>query len=81
MFMCRHNAIQLEEKEKREKELLKQIIEEANQYKEEFHKKIEVTCQNNKAANREKEKVSSFLNLCCCHVVCGEWSMESPMAC
>ncbi|XP_010517396.1 PREDICTED: clathrin light chain 2 isoform X1 [Camelina sativa] len=53
----RQNAIQLEEKEKREKELLNQIIEEANQYKEEFHKKIEVTCQNNKAANREKEKL------------------------
>jgi hypothetical protein len=53
----RQNAIQLEEKEKREKELLKQIIEEADQYKEEFHKKIEVTCENNKAANREKEKL------------------------
>lgn len=58
--MCRQNAIQLEEKEKREKELLKQIIEEADQYKVEFHKKIEVTCENNKAANREKEKVCSF---------------------
>ncbi|XP_010508924.1 PREDICTED: clathrin light chain 2-like [Camelina sativa] len=53
----RQNAIQLEEKEKREKELLNQIIEEAHQYKEEFHKKIEVTCQNNKTANREKEKL------------------------
>lgn len=59
-IMCRQNAIQLEEKEKREKEVLKQIIEEANQYKEEFHKKREVTCENNKAANREKEKVCSF---------------------
>ncbi|VVB02817.1 unnamed protein product [Arabis nemorensis] len=53
----RQNAIQLEEKEKKEKEVLKQIIEEANQYKEEFHKKREVTCENNKAANREKEKL------------------------
>lgn len=60
MLMCRQNAIQLEEKEKREKEVLNRIIEEANQYKVEFHKKVEVTCENNKAANREKEKVCSF---------------------
>ncbi|KAF2565919.1 hypothetical protein F2Q68_00024057 [Brassica cretica] len=54
----RQNAIQLEEKEKREKELRNQIIEEANQFKEEFHKKRELACENNKAANREKEKRS-----------------------
>ncbi|CAN6865700.1 unnamed protein product [Brassica oleracea] len=53
----RQNAIQLEEKEKREKELWNQIIEQANQFKEEFHKKRELTCENNKAANREKEKM------------------------
>ncbi|WZY91906.1 hypothetical protein YC2023_064235 [Brassica napus] len=53
----RQNAIQLEEKEKREKELRNQIIEEANQFKEEFHKKRELACENNKAANREKEKL------------------------
>ncbi|KAL0720705.1 hypothetical protein Bca4012_035304 [Brassica carinata] len=53
----RQNAIQLEEKEKREKELRNQIIGEANQFKEEFHKKRELTCENNKAANREKEKL------------------------
>ncbi|KAF8087688.1 hypothetical protein N665_0570s0002 [Sinapis alba] len=53
----RQNAIQLEEKEKREKELRNQIIEEANQFKEDFHKKRELTCENNKAANREKEKL------------------------
>lgn len=57
---CRQNAIQLEEKEKREKELRNQIIEEADQFKEEFHKKRELACENNKAANREKEKVSSL---------------------
>ncbi|KAJ0258692.1 hypothetical protein HA466_0074440 [Hirschfeldia incana] len=53
----RQNAIQLEEKEKREKELRNQIIEEANQFKEEFHKKRELACENNKAANKEKEKL------------------------
>ncbi|KAJ4906725.1 Clathrin light chain 2 [Raphanus sativus] len=53
----RHNAVLLEEKEKKEKELRNQIIEEANQFKEDFHKKRELTCENNKAANREKEKL------------------------
>ncbi|KAL1217827.1 Clathrin light chain 2 [Cardamine amara subsp. amara] len=53
----RQNAIQLEEKEKREKEVLNRILEEADQFKVEFHKKVEVTCENNKAANREKEKL------------------------
>ncbi|PPR96327.1 hypothetical protein GOBAR_AA24340 [Gossypium barbadense] len=53
----RENAIRLEEKDKREKELLSQIIEEADQYKVEFYKKREVTCENNKANNRDKEKL------------------------
>ena len=59
-IICRQNANQLEEKEKREKEMRNQIIEEANQFKEDFHKKRELACENNKAANREKEKVSFF---------------------
>ncbi|CAN7062620.1 clathrin light chain 2 [Brassica rapa] len=53
----RQNANQLEEKEKREKELRNQVIEEANRFKEDFHKKRELACENNKAANKEKEKV------------------------
>ncbi|XP_022747392.1 clathrin light chain 2-like [Durio zibethinus] len=53
----RENAIRLEEKEKREKELLSQILDEADQYKVEFYKKREVTCENNKADNREREKI------------------------
>ncbi|GLT89170.1 hypothetical protein SLE2022_071650 [Rubroshorea leprosula] len=53
----RQNAIVLEEKEKREKELLSQIIEEAEEYKVEFYKKREITCENNKSSNREKEKL------------------------
>ncbi|CAA7028949.1 unnamed protein product [Microthlaspi erraticum] len=54
----RLNAIQLEEKEKKEKEVRNQILEEANQFKEDFHKKRELACENNKAANREKEKLA-----------------------
>ncbi|KAI3458538.1 hypothetical protein Pfo_015201 [Paulownia fortunei] len=53
----RQNAIRLEEKEKREKELLSQIILEADEYKVEFHRKRQVTCETNRATNREKEKV------------------------
>ncbi|XP_075636590.1 clathrin light chain 2-like [Castanea sativa] len=53
----RENAIRLEEKEKKEKEMLNQIIEEAEDYKIEFYRKRMVAVDNNKAANREKEKV------------------------
>ncbi|EEF35527.1 clathrin light chain 2 [Ricinus communis] len=53
----RENALKLEEKEKREKEILSQIIQEADEYKVEFYRKREITCENNKATNREKEKV------------------------
>lgn len=55
----RQNAIELEEKEKREKELLIQIIEEADEFKIDFYQKRKITCENNKAANREREKVRS----------------------
>ncbi|KAL0452743.1 UNVERIFIED_CONTAM: Clathrin light chain 2 [Sesamum latifolium] len=53
----RQNAIRLEEKEKREKELLSQIIIEADEYKVEFHRKQLTTVETNKVTNREKEKV------------------------
>ncbi|KAL3536507.1 hypothetical protein ACH5RR_004968 [Cinchona calisaya] len=53
----RQNAIRLEEKEKREKEMLKEIIKEAVEYKEEYYKKWKLRSENNKAINREKEKV------------------------
>ncbi|XP_057988621.1 clathrin light chain 2-like isoform X3 [Hevea brasiliensis] len=56
VLIFRENAIRLEEKEKREKELLSQMIEEAGEYKVEFYRKREVTCENNKVTNREKEK-------------------------
>ncbi|CAN6455279.1 unnamed protein product [Victoria cruziana] len=51
----RENAIRLEEKEKREKELLNQIIYEADEYKLEFYQKRRVNCETNKDHNREKE--------------------------
>ncbi|KAF8402672.1 hypothetical protein HHK36_010761 [Tetracentron sinense] len=53
----RQNAIRLEEKEKREKELLNQIIDEADEYKIEFYSRRKITCETNKATNREKEKL------------------------
>ncbi|KAI4324465.1 hypothetical protein MLD38_029953 [Melastoma candidum] len=53
----RLNAIKLEEKEKREKEVLVQIIEEAEQFKVEFYQKRAVTVENNRNSNREKEKL------------------------
>ncbi|CAN0909739.1 Clathrin light chain 2 [Linum grandiflorum] len=53
----RENALRLEEKERKERELLSRIIEEAEDYKIEFHKKREVACESNKAINRETEKL------------------------
>ncbi|KAL7146805.1 hypothetical protein ABFS83_06G067100 [Erythranthe nasuta] len=53
----RQNAIRIEEKEKREKELLSQILVEADEYKVEYHRKSQITCETNIAANREREKV------------------------
>lgn len=52
----RLNAIRLEEKEKREKELLEEIIDEANQYKVEFYRRRKLALDNIKASNRDKEK-------------------------
>ncbi|MCL7044388.1 hypothetical protein MKW94_011978, partial [Papaver nudicaule] len=50
------NAIQLAEKEKKEKELLNQIIDEADEFKTEFYRKRQLTMESNKSSNREKEK-------------------------
>ncbi|CAI8619450.1 unnamed protein product [Vicia faba] len=53
----RKNAIHLEEKEKREKEMRNQIIKEAEDYKEAFHEKRKLNSETNKQNNREKEKI------------------------
>ncbi|KAM7467988.1 hypothetical protein LguiB_015550 [Lonicera macranthoides] len=52
----RQNAIRLEEKEKKEKEILREIIEEADEYKAEFYRKWKARSENNKSTNRVKEK-------------------------
>ncbi|MED6136210.1 hypothetical protein PIB30_053932 [Stylosanthes scabra] len=53
----RQNAIYLEEKEKKEKEMRNQIIKEAEDYKEAFYEKRKKNCETTKANNREKEKL------------------------
>lgn len=48
----------LEEKEKKEKEMRNQIIAEADEWKQKFYEKRTQTCENNKAQNRERQKVT-----------------------
>lgn len=53
----RENAIRLEEKEKKEKEIVREIIEEADEFKAEFYRKWKLRRENNITSNREKEKL------------------------
>ncbi|XP_059671086.1 clathrin light chain 2-like [Cornus florida] len=53
----RQNAILLEEKEKREKEMRNQIIEDAEEYKRAFYEKRKLNIETNKTNTREKEKL------------------------
>lgn len=58
------NAILLEEKEKREKEMRLKIIEEAEEYKVAFYEKRKLNVETNKVQNREREQVTLFSCIC-----------------
>ncbi|KAF3787956.1 Clathrin light chain 2 [Nymphaea thermarum] len=53
----RQNAMLLQEKENKEKELLNQIVDEADDYKADFYRRKEINREISKANNREKEKL------------------------
>uniref|UniRef100_A0A6N2KET7 Clathrin light chain n=3 Tax=Salix viminalis TaxID=40686 RepID=A0A6N2KET7_SALVM len=53
----RQNVMHLEEKEKREKDMRKQIIEEGEEYIRDFYEKRKLNMETNIATNREREKL------------------------
>ncbi|CAN1284156.1 Clathrin light chain 1 [Linum perenne] len=56
----RQNAIYLDEKEKKEKEMRQQIIEEGEEYIRAFYEKRKLNIETNKTTNREREKQISL---------------------
>ena len=54
---CSQNDMHLEEKEKREKDMRKQLIEEGEEYIRDFYEKRKLIMETNIATNREREKV------------------------
>lgn len=80
--MCRINALRLEEKEKAEKELRSQIIQEGEEYIKAFHEKRLKSIETNKLTNREGEKVScatipsSLINTTVYHTVLLNLTLE-----
>lgn len=69
-FGCRQNTIRLEEKEKREKQLRSQIIEEAEEYKQAFYEKRKLNIESNRTTNRDREKVCYGLIESCSSINC-----------
>ncbi|KAL6567435.1 hypothetical protein OROGR_001103 [Orobanche gracilis] len=53
----RLNAIRLEEKEKKEKEMRNRILEEAEEYKQAFYEKRKLNIETNKTTNRERAQL------------------------
>ncbi|KAK6943102.1 Clathrin light chain [Dillenia turbinata] len=53
----RQNAVRLAEKEKREKEMVRLIVAEADEYKVDFHRRRQLSSDARKAINRDKQKL------------------------
>jgi uncharacterized membrane protein len=56
----RKNAMELEKKEQKERELRAQIIAEAEEFKKAFFEKRIQNCASNMVNNREREKVCDY---------------------